>query len=105
MLKNLDTLIKRLPRERRARLEARTRRAVQRVALAQLRKIAGVTQSELARRMGVRQPTLSQMESQTDLKVSTLATMIASLGGKMSIRVDLPQGEYVISELGLKPKR
>ena len=101
MLKRLDDLTKRLPTARRAKIEKRTKRAVERVALSQLRKLAGITQTELARRMGVRQPTLSQIESQSDMKISTLAGMVASLGGKMRIVVDLPQGEFVISECGL----
>jgi transcriptional regulator with XRE-family HTH domain len=89
--------MKSVPPKRRIKIAKRAKRAVERIAVSQLRKLAGFSQSELAARMGARQPTLSPIESQTDMKISTLAGIVASLGGKMRIIVQLPQGEFVIS--------
>lgn len=56
------------------------------VALRRLREAKHISQVELAELMGVRQATISKMERQTDMNVSTLKRMIAALGGTLEIR-------------------
>jgi hypothetical protein len=48
-----------------------------------LREAAGMTQGELAERLGRRQPALSRLERQGDARVSTLREYVAALGGEL----------------------
>lgn len=51
--------------------------------LAQRRRQAGVTQSELARRMGTSQGQITRFESGTDTRLSTVARYAAAVGFKV----------------------
>ncbi|SIN77551.1 Helix-turn-helix domain-containing protein [Singulisphaera sp. GP187] len=62
------------------------------VGLAELRQRQGLSQVELAARMGVKQSNLSLIESRGDVMVSTLAKMAAAMGGELSIQVRFPSG-------------
>jgi predicted transcriptional regulator len=66
--------------------------------LSELRKSAGVTQEGLASSLGIKQPTLSRMESQSDMQISTLRRVIESLGGKLEIIAHLPDGDVRLSQ-------
>ena len=65
-----------------------------RMPLKELRRLAGKTQVELARSMGIAQPTLSRLEVQADMQISTLRRLVAALGGKLEI-VAVVGGEKV----------
>jgi DNA-binding XRE family transcriptional regulator len=57
-------------------------------ALVQARKDAGLTQTEVARRLGVRQPTVSKFEAEgSDPQLSTIQRYARALG--KVIRVDV----------------
>ncbi len=63
------------------------------IHLAEIRKQLNLTQQELAVLMGVKQPTIAGIEkSGQKLKLSTLKKYIDSLGGHLSINVELPNG-------------
>lgn len=64
----------------------------QSVRLAELRQFLGLSQGELAERTGVRQANISRIESRGDLKVSTLAKLVAAMGASLSIRARFPDG-------------
>jgi hypothetical protein len=46
----------------------------------------------------VKQPTLSRLESQDDMQISTLNRLIEALGGKLEIIAHLPGGDIRISQ-------
>jgi DNA-binding XRE family transcriptional regulator len=48
--------------------------------LAEIRRAANLTQAEIARRMGVNQPTVSGIESREDILLSTLANYLRAAG-------------------------
>jgi DNA-binding XRE family transcriptional regulator len=48
--------------------------------LAELRSRAGVTQVDLAARLGVSQSRISQIEDEPDVRISTIASYVAALG-------------------------
>jgi transcriptional regulator with XRE-family HTH domain len=50
------------------------------IDLAQLRREMGVTQVELAERLGVKQAAVSKLERKTDLLISSLANYLEALG-------------------------
>jgi DNA-binding XRE family transcriptional regulator len=64
----------------------------QAVRLGELRQILGLSQEELAERTGVRQANISRIESRGDMKVSTLAKLVAAMGASLSIRARFPDG-------------
>lgn len=61
--------------------------------LAELRKQAKFTQSELASALGVRQPTIASMEREgQDILLSSLKKYVEAMGGKLSLDVEMPDG-------------
>lgn len=72
----------------------------QEVALVKLREELKLSQTELARTIGVSQPTLAKMESpENDPRLSTLKRYVAGLGGELSINVTLPTGKCIVFNL------
>jgi len=53
---------------------------------------------ELAASLGIKQPTLSRIESQGDMQISTLRRVIEALGGKLEIIAHLPTGDVRLSQ-------
>ena len=66
--------------------------------LAEIRKHVGLTQEELAANLGIRQPSLSKLEGQDDMQISTLRRLIEALGGQLEIIAHLPRGDIRISQ-------
>ena len=74
------------------------------VALRELRVHTGLTQEELASRLGVQQAAISRLESRSDLTLSTLRRFVAALGGKLEINVRTATGEQLPLERLAQPK-
>ena len=85
-------LIDKMSPDRRARSDARVKELRQEMLLAELRKHTGMTQQELADKLGISQPSLSKMESQEDMQIGTLNRLVDSVGGKLELIVHLPDG-------------
>jgi transcriptional regulator with XRE-family HTH domain len=96
--KNWKTLLNGMAPERRERLENEARQDKASLLLAELRKLEGLTQVELAAKLGVRQSAVSQLEQQDDMQISTLQRLVAALGGVLEITVRLPGGEYRLGQ-------
>src|SRR5690242_10347568 len=60
--------------------------------LPELRRAAGLTQSQLAERLGVSQSWVSQVESETDVRLSTISAYVAALGFDLHLSVKFPDG-------------
>lgn len=67
--------------------------------MAALREQMKLTQSEIANALGVKQPTLSEMEKPgRDLRLSSLKRYVEAAGGKLRVNVELPDGtHYMLS--------
>ena len=73
---------RRLPRERRARAPAGC-------------KALGLSQKALAGLMHITQPAVSKLERQTDMQISTLASIVEAMGGTLEITARFPDREPV----------
>ena len=56
-------------------------------ALSDIRKIAGLTQNEMAERLDVSQPAYAAFEKGGNLRVGTLRKIVSALGGELLLRV------------------
>lgn len=63
------------------------------IDLARIRTAAGVTQVQLAERLGVGQAQISKTEHRTDLRLSTLVAYLNALGADAQLTVTLPDEE------------
>jgi DNA-binding XRE family transcriptional regulator len=95
---NWNNLIKRMTPQRRARIERGVREDLTEMLLSEIRRLAGLTQEQLAASLGVKQPTLSQLESQDDMQISTLRRIVEKLGGELEIIATLPTGRVALSQ-------
>ena len=88
--------IKRDP-ERQGRMEEKRKAYDALLNLAELREAKGLTQAELAARLGVSQPNVSKLEAAAAsphvgaIYLSTLGGYIAALGGHLEVRAVFPE--------------
>lgn len=74
----------------RARTEGADGRALPAVRLADLRRVQGLTQSQLAQRLGMAQSDLSKLERRTSVRLSSLRAYVTALGGRLALVASLP---------------
>jgi DNA-binding XRE family transcriptional regulator len=98
MRKKFADLKARMSPDVRGRVEARTKDMIAEMLLTEVRQLVGLTQEELAKKLGIKQPTLSKLETQEDMYVSTLRRLVEALGGKLEIVVHLPAGDIRIQQ-------
>jgi transcriptional regulator with XRE-family HTH domain len=91
--------------KRLARSNERVRRIIAGMLIAELRRHTGKTQSELADLIGVKQPVISRMEMQDDLRLSTLQTIVNALGGSLHVTAKLPGGEIELPPAVYEPRQ
>jgi transcriptional regulator with XRE-family HTH domain len=92
MARNFNELRNKMSPERRARVNNMTREMMVEMLLAEIRQEAGLTQNDLADVLGIKQPTLSKLESQDDMQISTLRRIIQALGGELELVAKMPRG-------------
>lgn len=91
MPRNLTEILSDLPATRRTRVQARYLNLKQQVeGLAELRRLAGRMQTEIAEAMEIRQPSVSKIETQADMLLSTLRSYVEAVGGELHLVVKLP---------------
>ena len=98
MAKNFRELEAQMGPKRAARAEARAKEMMAEMLLAEIRRLTGQTQEDVAAKLGIKQPTLSRLESQDDMQISTLRRLIEALGGKLEIVAHLPKGDIRITQ-------
>ena len=73
--------------------------------ISRLRDVLGVSQEELARKLNMQQATISRMERQTDMRISTLRKLIDALGGQLQIRARLGDETICLVQFEESPKQ
>jgi len=74
----------------RKRAVVRSKELLVQMLLSEIRKHAGKSQSELAYALGIKQPSLSKLENQDDMQISTLKKIIEALCGEVQITARFP---------------
>ena len=98
MARNFKELEASMRPESLARAKARAKEEMAEMLLSEIRREVGLTQEELAASLGIKQPSLSRLESQEDMQISTLRRVIAALGGELEIIAHLPGGAIRITQ-------
>jgi DNA-binding Xre family transcriptional regulator len=97
--RKFEELESRLPLEVRTRAAEQSRQVNEPILLGELRQQAQMTQAELAAAMGISQPNVSKLESEDDMRISTLRRIVEALGGKLRITVEMPgKGEFPLTQ-------
>lgn len=98
MAHNFDKLKKQMKPKNLKQAKAKAKNMMAEMLLNEIRKEAGLTQKDIAAALGIRQPTLSKLESQNDMQISTLKRLVAALGGKLELIAHLPKGDIKVSQ-------
>ncbi len=85
-----------LAQEQRA-IEKRAKELIaEELSLQQLRRAQRMTQVKLAKKLGIAQKQISEIEKRTDMHISTLRRSVEALGGKLSLIAEFPDRPPVI---------
>lgn len=91
MGRKLEEVVAALPAERRARVDVRFEEMKAEVeGLGELRRVAGKAQAEIASALRIKQPSVSKIEKQADMYLSTLRNYVEAIGGQLDLIVRLP---------------
>jgi len=109
MGRKLDGIIAALPRDQQEQIEARFQAPREKVeGLRELRQIAGKAQEDIATALNIKQPSVSKIEKQTDMYLSTLRSYVEAIGGKLELTVKLPARPAFrlqkLGDIGVKPE-
>jgi DNA-binding XRE family transcriptional regulator len=105
-MRTLEQKLASLPPSRRKRIEKRAAQLIaEEMTLRALRKARKITQTQMAKKLGVKQEQISRIEKRTDLHISTLRRSVEALGGSLSLIAEFPDGAPVklsgLSDLAL----
>ncbi|MER9025610.1 helix-turn-helix domain-containing protein [Mesorhizobium sp. M0815] len=102
MGRRFDKAIAALPPDQCDRIDARHADLRQEIeGLRELRRIAGKAQAEVAAALNIKQPSVSKIEKQADMYLSTLRGYVEAVGGELELTVKLPKRPtFCIHSLG-----
>jgi transcriptional regulator with XRE-family HTH domain len=101
MAKSFDELVKRTTTTKtQAKAARRTRELLGELLLSEVRRLAGKSQQEVAQTLGIKQPSLSKLEKQADMQISTLRKIVHALGGELEVLARFPKGTIKIDQFG-----
>jgi hypothetical protein len=88
---SFEQFMERFSPEQRARIDAHAEQLVaEELSLRDLRKAMGKTRAQLARKLNKPQASVSRMEKQSDMLISTLDEIVHAMGGRVRIVAELP---------------
>ena len=83
--------------DRRLRIDAIKRDILALMPMRELQRARVLTQQELADRLQVSQPVVTEMEQRADMYVSSLRSCVEAVGGQLRIVAEFPEGEIAIT--------
>ncbi len=96
MAKSFNTFKNKLSDESKARVQKRVIKALKEMPLAELRQARMFTQQQIADTLKIKQASVSKMEGQTDMYLSTIRKYIEAMGGKLEIIAKFPEGNVKV---------
>jgi transcriptional regulator with XRE-family HTH domain len=106
MAKSFDELVKRrTTKKTRARAAVRTRELLAELLLSEIRQLTGKSQQQVAAALGIKQPSLSKLEKQSDMQISTLQKIVKALGGELEVLAKFPKGTVKIDQFDPSHRR
>ncbi|MBL0930449.1 MAG: XRE family transcriptional regulator [Alphaproteobacteria bacterium] len=92
MSRNLTAIITALSHEEQVTIDVRHDALKHKVkGLRALRHLAGKAQADIASALNITQPSVSKIEKQTDMHLSTLRNYVGAVGGELELTVKLPR--------------
>ncbi len=98
MPRNFRELEAKMPPASFARAKVRAKEMIAEMLLAEIRKSVGLTQENVAAELDIKQPTLSKLESQDDMQISTLRRLIEALGNELELIAHMPGGDVRLGQ-------
>lgn len=99
MAKSFDALVKRTTTKKtRDRAARRTQELLRELLLGEIRELRGKSQQQVAKAIGIKQPSLSKLERQSDMQISTLQRIVKALGGRLEVMARFPSGTVKINQ-------
>ena len=106
MAKSFDELVRRTTTAKtRQRAAQRTQQLLGELLVSELRQLTGKSQTEVAKQLGIKQPSLSKLEKQSDMQLSTLRRIVEALGGELDLVARFPKGAVKIRPSSKSPRR
>src|SRR5712692_10442760 len=106
MAKSFDDLVKRTTTKKtQAKASRRAQELLGELLLSEVRQLAGKSQQEVAETLGMKQPSLSKLEKQADMQISTLRNIVKALGGELEVLARFPKGTVKIDQFGPSHRR
>jgi len=97
MPRNVNEIIESLPANRRRKIEKLAKVLIaEEMTLQELRRAREMTQVKMAKRLGIAQKQISEIEKRTDMHISTLRRSIEAMGGTLSLVAQFPDREPVV---------
>jgi DNA-binding XRE family transcriptional regulator len=98
MARKFQELVDKMSPESRARSKAMAEKLMREMPLEELRAARELTQTSLAKILDVGQSEVSKIEKRTDMYVSTLASYVEAMGGRLEICAVFPDGKVKINQ-------
>ncbi|HEY0940412.1 MAG TPA: XRE family transcriptional regulator [Steroidobacter sp.] len=96
MGKTLEEMLARLPADRRAKIEARAALLIaEEKSLRALRQARTLTQTHMAKTLGIGQDGVSKLENRSDMMLSTLRGYVEAMGGRLNLIAEFPDAPPV----------
>lgn len=96
MAKPLSALIAKIHPDVVRAAKVRAEQEILELRLAQLREQLELSQTELAGRLGIFQPSVANLEKRgAEIKLSSLKRYVEAMGGKLSLDIELPNGQHM----------
>ena len=101
MAKSFKLLEEKMSPAARARSEATAKKLIAEMSLNEMRAARELTQENLAKRLRVKQASISKLERRADMYISTLRDFVKAMGGELEITAHFPEGDVRITQFDL----
>jgi len=96
MAKPLSELLKKVDSEVIKNAEKQAAEEILEIRLARLREELELTQNEVAKLLGISQPSVANLEKRgEEVKVASLKRYVEAMGGKLRLCIELPNGKHI----------